>query len=442
MAGLRARHPRGIASDGERIVAIRGLEVLDSRGWPTVEAEVRLAGGAVAHASVPAGMSTGRHEARERRDGDAARYAGRGVKGALRAVHAVIAPALTGLDAADQAVVDARLVELDGTQDRSRLGANAILAVSVAVARAASFAAGIPLWRHLVGDRKPLLPLPMVNMISGGLHAPGGLMVQDFLVVPLGARSVAGALASCAAVRAALGDELAARGLSTLKADEGGFAPALASNDAALDLLMTAVARAGLVPGVDIGVALDIAATHLLDPTDGRYRLTAGGPPCDANDVVAAIEDLVDRYPIVSVEDPVAEDDWDGWRLATERLGHRSQLVGDDVFVTNPLRLERGVRLGVANALLVKMNQVGTLTEAVSAAEQAHAAGYASIVSARSGETEDDALADLAVAVGGGQIKVGSLAQSDRLAKYNRLLRIEGATDAPPFAGAATLACR
>jgi len=333
--------------------------------------------------------------------------------------------------------VDERLIALDGTADRSRLGGNTLLAVSLATARAAALAEGTPLWRRLGRGAEPLLPLPMVNMISGGLHATGGVAFQDFLAIPVGATSFAEAIETCVRVRDALGARLAASGLTTLKADEGGFGPPLATAGAALDLLLSALEAAGLAPGTDVWFALDVAATHFFD----GEAYTVGGERISAGSLLGQLAELVDRYPIASLEDPVAEDDWDGWRRATELFGGRVQLVGDDLFVTNRDRLARGVKLGVANAVLVKMNQAGTLTETLDVVADARRAGYATVASARSGETEDAALADLAVATRAGQIKVGSVAQSERLAKYNRLLRIEQALgDRAVFAGAGALA--
>jgi enolase len=409
----------------ETITQVSGREILDSRGRPTIEATVTLAGGTVARASVPSGASTGRHEAVERRDGDPSRYGGAGVRDVAGAIAEEISPALAGLEAGHQAGIDRALINLDGTPDKSRLGANAILAVSLTTARAAARARGVELWQHLAADRTPVMPLPMVNMISGGLHAGRGLDFQDFMVIPAGATSVDRAIEMCVAVRDALQRLLAGRGLSTLKADEGGFGPRLDSHEDPLALLVAAVDAAGLRPGNDVTVALDVAATHFYDAERGDYALATEGRRLDAAGLLDLLEDLVARYPIVSIEDPVAEDDWDGWQLATERLGGRVQLIGDDLFVTNPHRLRRGVSQGVANAVLVKMNQIGTLTETFEVVDQAAAAGYAAVVSARSGETEDDALADLAVGSGAGQIKVGSVAQSERLAKYNRLTLIE-----------------
>jgi enolase len=422
------------------IRALDALEVLDSRGRPTLAVDALLADGARGSASVPSGASTGRHEAVELRDGDRSRYGGLGVLRAVRHVREIIGPAVLGVDGADQAALDARLVELDGTADRSRLGANALLGVSLAVCRAAARSAGQPLWRHL-GDGEPLLPLPMVNMLSGGLHAARALDVQDVLAVPIGAASFAEAMERTVAVRDALGRLLAARGLSTLKADEGGFGPPLGDNRAALEFLCEAIAATGLAPGRDVAIALDVAASQLYDAATRRYQLACDGRTLDASGLVELLAAWCDAYPIVSVEDGLAEDDWDGWSELTRRLGHRVQLVGDDLFVTSRARVERGVQRGVANAVLVKMNQVGTVSEAVGVVAQAASAGYAAVVSARSGETEDAALADLAVATRAGQIKVGSVAQSERLAKYNRLLRIEHELGREaPYAGGHALA--
>jgi enolase len=425
-----------------RIDRVRALEILDSRGRPTLEASVFLRNGTVGRASVPSGASTGRHEAVERRDGDPTRYRGLGVRACVQAIATEVEPALAGRDAGDQAAVDERLIELDGTADKSRLGANTTLAVSLAVARAAAIGRGTELWRHLGAGATPLLPLPMVNMVSGGLHAGGGgVDFQDFLAVPLSATTFAEAIEICVAVRDALGVRLAARGLTTLKADEGGFGPPLESADAACAMVVEAVEAAGLIPGRDVALALDVAASQFYDPETGTYRLPSEDGPLAAGDLLALLDELVRRYPVISLEDPLAEDDWEGWRLATELLGARVQLIGDDLFVTNRERLARGIELGVANAVLVKMNQAGTLTETLAVVEEAKQAGYATIVSARSGETEDAFLADLAVATRAGQIKVGSVAQSERLAKYNRLLQIEDELgDRAEFAGTRGLA--
>ena len=362
----------------------------------------------------------------ELRDGDASRYEGRGVRTAVANIDDVIAPALQGRDVLDQAGVDGLMIELDGTLEKSRLGANAVLAVSLAVARAAAASLRIPLWRYLGGDNACVLPLPMVNVISGGLHARGNIDFQDFLIVPVGASSYSHALEMCGAICAATEEVLTERGLSTLKADEGGFGPALETNVAALEILSVAVTAAGYTVGEQVGFAIDVAASHLYDPDGGGvYRLASEGRVCDAAELVEMLAELVARYPIVSIEVGLADEDWAGWEYLTDRLGARVQLLCDDLFATNVARVEHGIAVGAANAVLVKMNQVGTLTETLAVVRRAEEAGYASVLSARSGDTEDPALADLAVATNAGQIKVGSLAQSERLAKYNQLLRIE-----------------
>jgi enolase len=409
----------------DAIGAIRGGEILDSRGRPTVEAVVFLEGGASGRASVPSGASTGRHEAAERRDGHLSRYGGLGVRTVAAGIDAEISSALRGLPASDQEAVDQALIELDGTSDKSRLGANAILAVSLATARAAACARGVELWRHLGGQEPALLPRPMVNMISGGLHASGGLDFQDFLIIPLSARTIDAAMQMSVAIRDALARLLVERGLSTLKADEGGFAPRVDGHDEACALLVRAIEDSGLTPGEDVAIAIDVAASHFFDQESGTYHLRTEDRRLDATGLVDVLEELVERFPIVSIEDPLAEDDWEGWKVASRRLGNRVQLIGDDLFTTNEVRLRGGIEQGVANAILVKMNQIGTLSETLTVVEQAKAAGYGVIASARSGETEDDALADLAIATRAGQIKVGSVAQSERLAKYNRLVRLE-----------------
>jgi enolase len=420
---------------------VRAREVLDSRGRPTVEVEVELTDDATAHASVPAGASTGRHEARELRDADPHRYRGLGVRVAVRNVQEILGPAVIGRDAGDQAGLDGELIELDATRDKSRLGANAILGVSLAVARAAALSEGVPLWRLIAKETEPVLPLPMVNVVSGSPHGNRALDIQDFLIVPVGARSYSEALETCAVVRAALADALSARGLSTLKADEGGFGPDLPSTEAALDVLLHAVVSAGREPGEDVAIALDVAATQLFDAASHMYAYGAEPSALSAEQLIDLIDGWCGQYPIVSVEDALAEDDWAGWQRLTVRLGGRLQLVGDDLFATNLHRLERGIGSEVANAILIKLNQVGTLTETLAAVARAREAGYACIVSARSGETEDTFLAHLAVGAGAGQIKIGSVAQSERLAKYNELLRIEEALgDDALFAGRNALA--
>ena len=405
-----------------------------------MEAEVELAGGVVGRASVPAGASTGRHEAVDLRDGDARHWRGLGVSRAVRHVAEEIAPVLAGVAADDQRAVDERLVELDGTGDRGRLGANALLAVSLACARGAARATGVPLWRWLAREQPPVIPLPMVNLLSGGLHASGSIDLQDILVIPAGARDYPSALEVVCAVHAAAHDLLRARGMSTLRADEGGYGPSLASNEEALRLAVASIEHAGYTPGTDVVLAIDLAASHFRDAASGRYRLACEGRELAADELVGLVAEWATAYPLVSVEDVLGEDDWDGWVAATTTLGDGLQIVGDDLFTTHPQRLARGVALGAANAVLVKMNQIGTLTETLDVVAAAHDAGYATVVSARSGETEDDALADLAVASGSGQIKVGSVTGSERLAKYNRLLRISERADAPRYAGAGALA--
>ena len=420
------------------ISEITAWEALDSRGKPTVGCAVRLDGGADGEATVPSGASTGAHEARELRDGGP-RYGGNGVRTAVGNVTGPLADAVRGLDAADQQAVDLALREADGTADLGRLGANAILAVSVATAIAAAAARGLPLYRAVATrDATPLLPLPMVNIISGGAHAGRAIDVQDFLAVPLGARSFAEAIEWCARVRAGTAEVLTDRGVPTaLVADEGGLATTLPTNRAALDLLVAGIGRAGLRPGDDVGIAIDIAATQLHH--DGRYRLAAEQRDLTAEELVGELAQWCAAYPIVSLEDALAEDDWTGWRHATERLSGR-QLLGDDLFVTDLARLERGITEQIGNAVLVKPNQTGTLHDARTVVTRAHEAGYATVLSARSGETEDTWLADLAVGWRTGQIKVGSTTRSERTAKWNRLLRIEaGLGDRAEYAGQAAL---
>jgi enolase len=422
------------------IAALRAREILDSRGRPTVEASLVLSDGIEVRASVPSGASTGRHEAVERRDSDRSRYRGRGVLGAVEAVNGEIATQLIGTPA-ELSRVDRLLIDLDGTPDKSRLGANATLAVSLACARAEAARAGLPLWRHLAGDAEPLLPLPMANIISGGLHAGRQLDFQDFLVIPSGAPTYREALRWIVEIYEATAELLRERGLSTLKADEGGFGPNLASHAAALELLDAAVERAHLRPGDDVVYALDIAASHFYNAECDQYRLESEGRSFTAPELIDHIRDLARRHAIVSVEDALAEDDWSGWAGLTKALGARLQIVGDDLFTTNLARVERGIAEGAANAVLVKMNQIGTLSETLAVIRRARDGGLRTVISARSGETEDPALADLAVGTRGGQIKIGSVAQSERLAKYNQLLRIEEALggDDAPYAGGGAL---
>lgn len=403
------------------IDSIVAREVLDSRGNPTVEAEVLLEGGATGRAIVPSGASTGAHEAHELRDGDARRYFGKGVLQAVSNVEEKIAPALLGLSALDQGTVDAAMADLDGSDNKSALGANAVLAVSMAVARAAANGVGLPLYRYLGGPMATLLPVPLMNVINGGAHASNNLDFQEFMLVPHGASSFHEALRMGAEVFHTLKGLLSAQGLSTAVGDEGGFAPDLAGNDAAGELLIQAIEKAGYRPGDQISLALDVASTEFYK--DGRYAF--GGGSYTSAEMVDQLAQLVSRYPIVSIEDGLAEDDWEGWSLLTERLGKTVQLVGDDLFVTNSTRLQRGIDQGIANSILIKVNQIGSLTETLQAIDLAGRAGYTSVISHRSGETEDTTIADLAVATRAGQIKTGSLSRSDRVAKYNQLLRIE-----------------
>jgi enolase len=406
------------------ITGVYAREILDSRGNPTVEVEVQLESGAWGRAAVPSGASTGKREAVELRDGDAQRYRGKGVQQAVRNVEETIAPEIDGMEASEQAAVDQALLELDGTPNKSALGANAILAVSLAVARASADDAALPLYAYLGGVGSRLLPVPLFNVVNGGAHADNGLDFQEFMLVPAGADSFGNAIRMGVEVFHALREGLKEKKLGTGLGDEGGFAPALGSNTAALDFLMQAIERAGYRPGDDVALALDVAASEFAED-NGRYRLRREGVVLDADELIARYEQLVDRYPIVSIEDGVGEDDWAGWALLTRRLGARVQLVGDDLFVTNPAVIQQGIQKGLANAVLIKLNQVGTLTETLEAVELAKRAGYGTVISHRSGETEDTFVADLAVAVNAGQIKTGSVARSERTAKYNQLLRIE-----------------
>ena len=406
------------------ITGVYAREILDSRGNPTVEVEVQLESGAWGRAAVPSGASTGKREAVELRDGDAQRYGGKGVQQAVRNVEETISPEIDGMEASEQAALDQALLELDGTPNKSALGANAILAVSLAVARAAADDAGLPLYAYLGGVGGRLLPVPLVNVINGGAHADNGIDFQEFMLVPAGADSFGNAIRMAVEVFHALKEALKEKKLGTGLGDEGGFAPALGSNTAALDFLMQAIERAGYRAGDDIALALDVAASEFAQD-HGRYRLRREGVTLDSEELVSRYEAIVDRYPIVSIEDGLGEDDWAGWAMLTRRLGGRVQLVGDDLFVTNPAVIQQGIQKGLANAVLVKVNQVGTLTETLEAVELAKRAGYGTVISHRSGETEDTFVADLAVAVNAGQIKTGSVARSERTAKYNQLLRIE-----------------
>jgi enolase len=405
------------------ITRVRARQILDSRGQPTVEVDVHLASGAVGRAAVPSGASTGAHEAVELRDGDSSAYGGKGVLKAVANVEDELAGALVGLEAAEQSLVDRTMIELDSTVNKGRLGANAILGCSLGVAQAAAAEAGLPLYRYLGGAQAHLLPVPLMNILNGGVHADNSVDLQEFMVAPVGARTFADALRMGTEVYASLKAVLRERGLGTAVGDEGGFAPDLGQNQDALEVIVEAIGRAGYVPGGDIALALDPASTELY--RDGAYHLAGEGRTLDAAGMVDYWADLCERYPIVSIEDGMAEDDWEGWRLLTERIGDRVQLVGDDLFVTNVQRLAQGIERGVANAILVKVNQIGSLTETLSAMALASRAGYASIISHRSGETEDTFIADLAVATGAGQIKTGAPSRSERVAKYNQLVRIE-----------------
>jgi enolase len=407
-----------------RINTIRAREILDSRGNPTVEVDVFLDDGARGRAMVPSGASTGKAEALELRDGDLKRYQGRGVLKAIENVVQVIAPSIKGMEADNQGEFDHFLCELDGTENKSRLGANAVLGVSLAVARAAAASAGVPLYRYLGGQEAVELPVPMVNIASGGLHGGGNIDFQDFQVIPLRAERYSETLHDVVMIYRAMKDVLKARGVySPGVADEGGYAPPLASNEAGFEVMVEAFQRAGFAPGKDAAIAVDVAASHFYQ--HGRYQLSTEREEWSSRDLVDRLASWAARYPILSIEDGVAEDDEAGWKLLTERLGKRCQLIGDDLFVTNPRRLEQGIRQGIANAVLVKMNQIGTLSETLEVIRLAQRAGYRTVVSARSGETEDDSMSDLAVGTGAGQLKVGAITRSERLAKYNRLLRIE-----------------
>jgi enolase len=405
------------------IRTVHAREILDSRGNPTVEVEVWLDSGAFGRAMVPSGASTGTREAVELRDDDDTRYGGKGVRQAVRNVTETIAPEVEGLEATEQAAVDRALLELDGTPNKSGLGANALLGVSLAVARAGADECGLPLYQYLGGPGARIMPVPMMNVLNGGAHADNGLDIQEFMIVPAGAGSFGEALRVGVEIFHALRKLLKDKGLSTGVGDEGGFAPNLPGNEAALDFVLRAVERAGYRPGEDVFLALDAAASEF--GKHGRYRLRADRADKSREEMVAFYEQLLSRYPICSIEDGLGEDDWEGWRALTQRLGSRIQIVGDDIFVTSPAILQEGIRKGIANAILVKLNQIGTLTETLETIELAKRAGYGTIISHRSGETEDTFVADLAVAVNAGQIKTGSLSRGERTAKYNQLLRIE-----------------
>ncbi len=410
------------------IIDIYAREILDSRGNPTVEVEVYLESGAMGRAAVPSGASTGEREALELRDGDKSRYLGKGVTKAVDNVNEVISEALIGWEASDQAGIDRKLLELDGTDFKSNLGANALLGVSMACAKAAAEEAGLPLYQYIGGANAKELPLPMMNIINGGAHADNNVDIQEFMIMPAGAASFKEALRMGAEVFHALKKVLKAKGYNTAVGDEGGFAPDLKSNEEALQVIMEAIKEAGYLAGEDILLALDVASSELFK--DGKYTLANEAKPVKtAAELIDFYEDLVNRYPIISIEDGMAENDWDGWKLLTERLGSRIQIVGDDLFVTNTRILKEGIEKGIANSILIKVNQIGTLTETLEAIEMAKRAGYTAVVSHRSGETEDTTIADLAVATNAGQIKTGSLCRTDRICKYNQLLRIEDELD-------------
>ena len=418
------------------IEAIGAREILDSRGNPTVEVEVALDDGSIGRAAVPSGASTGAFEAVERRDGDKKRYLGKGVQDAVRAVEDELMPQLLGYEASDQRIIDSEMIAIDGTDNKGKIGANAILGVSMAVAHAGALSAGLPLFRYIGGPNAHVLPVPMMNILNGGSHADSNVDIQEFMIAPIGAASFREALRWGAEVYHALKAVLHDKGLATGLGDEGGFAPNLDSNRDALDLILEAIKKAGYEPGKDIALALDVAASEFYeDAGKGSYRFE--GKKKSAKDMVDYYAELVDAYPLVSIEDPLNEDDWEGWVAITERLGDKVQLVGDDLFVTNPERLARGIADGAGNALLVKVNQIGSLTETMDAVELAHRNGFKCMMSHRSGETEDTTIADLAVATNCGQIKTGAPARSERVAKYNQLLRIEEELDdAAVYAGA------
>lgn len=406
-----------------QIADIKAREILDSRGNPTVEVDVTLECGAEGRAAVPSGASTGKREALELRDKRSKRYGGKGVASAIKNVRDEIAPAILGMDAADQMALDQAMIKLDGTANKSRLGANALLGVSMAVVRAAAAAHGLPLFRYLGGINARFLPMPMMNIINGGVHAANNLDIQEFMIVPVGATSIAEAVRMGAETFHALKKILSAQGLNTAVGDEGGFAPDLESNEDAIKLILSAIESAGYQAGKDIELALDVAASELYKAK--KYQLSSENKALSSEQLIDYYESLIDAYPIISIEDGLAEQDWDGWSLMTDRLETSIQIVGDDIFVTNPKIFSRGIEEGVANSILIKLNQIGTVTETLNTIEMAKEAGYTTVISHRSGETEDTFIADLVVGVNGGQIKTGSLSRSDRVAKYNQLIRIE-----------------
>jgi len=405
------------------IIDIKAREILDSRGNPTVEVDVIVACGAVGRAAVPSGASTGKREALELRDNRSKRYGGKGVAGAVKNVMEEISPVVRGMDAADQKELDACMIEMDGTSNKAKLGANAILGVSMAAARAAALAFGLPLYRYLGGINARYLPVPMMNVINGGAHAANNLDIQEFMILPFGAKSISQAVQMGAETFHALKKILKDKGLNTAVGDEGGFAPSLKSNEEAIIFIISAIKSAGYKPGKDIGIALDSAANEFYKK--GKYILSSEKKELTSAQMIDYYEDLIEKYPILSIEDGLAEDDWDGWKIMTDRLDGSIQIVGDDIFVTNPKIFEKGIEKGIANSILIKLNQIGTVTETLDAIDMANNAGYTTVISHRSGETEDTFIADLVVGVNGGQIKTGSMSRSDRVAKYNQLIRIE-----------------
>ena len=407
------------------IIDVTAREILDSRGNPTVEVDILTASGALGRAAVPSGASTGKREALELRDKRAKRYGGKGVRKAVKNVNELIAAQIIGLDAADQMTLDHKLLEIDGTANKSKLGANAMLGVSMAAARAAANAFGLPLFRYIGGINARCLPLPMMNILNGGAHAANNLDIQEFMIIPVGAKSVAQAVQMGAETFHALKKILKDKGLNTAVGDEGGFAPDLASNEDAIINIIAAIESAGYKPGKDIGIALDAAASEFFNK--GKYVLQSEGRKLSSEQMISYYHKLIEQYPILSIEDGLAEQDWDGWELMTDRLESAIQIVGDDIFVTNPKIFEKGIQRGIANSILIKLNQIGTVTETLDTIEMAKQSGYTTVISHRSGETEDAFIADLAVGVNGGQIKTGSLSRSDRIAKYNQLMRIEEA---------------
>ncbi len=405
------------------IIDIKAREILDSRGNPTVEVDVILACGAVGRAAVPSGASTGKREALELRDKRSKRYGGKGVTGAVKNVMEEISPVVRGMDAADQKELDACMIELDGTSNKAKLGANAILGVSMAAARAAALAFGLPLYRYLGGINARYLPVPMMNVVNGGAHAANNLDIQEFMILPFGAKSISQAVQMGAETFHALKKILKDKGLNTAVGDEGGFAPDLKSNEEAIIFIISAIKAAGYKPGKDIGIAIDAAANEFYKK--GKYVLSSEKKELTSAQMIDYYEDLIEKYPILSIEDGLAEDDWDGWKIMTDRLDGSIQIVGDDIFVTNPKIFAKGIEKGIANSILIKLNQIGSVTETLDAIDMANNAGYTTVISHRSGETEDTFIADLVVGVNGGQIKTGSMSRSDRVAKYNQLLRIE-----------------